>query len=78
MQFTPDHCPECGKIAVGTIEKLTGLALISFTAEGEAFYDGETKIDWDSQKTDRDSWNRATLECAEGHQWGAEMVEDEV
>jgi hypothetical protein len=70
MRFTPDKCPECGEQALGTLETVPGLALLVFDDNGDA--EGETKIDWDSQVSQRDEAGRVLLECSEGHQWPAE------
>jgi hypothetical protein len=73
MQFNPWRCPECGQAARGTIESVRGLALLAFDGQGNAEYEGETELDWDSQVTvhDADSDELATLECPGGHQWFA-------
>jgi hypothetical protein len=54
MRFKPWKCPECGQPAKGTLETISGLALMTFDAEGNAEYDGETKVDWDNQVTQHD------------------------
>lgn len=41
-----------GDAIVGTLEKLIGTALISgIEDDGTPIFDGETKVDWDSQVT---------------------------
>lgn len=72
MRFTPANCPECGQLAHGTLETVPGIALLVFDDNGNAEYEGETKIDWDSQVSQRDEAGRVLLECSEGHQWPAE------
>lgn len=48
------YVKETGKEVIGTYEKLHGVALVSGVDEnGEPEYDGETKVDWESQKTVR-------------------------
>ena len=49
-----------------------GLALLIVDEQGAAEYEGETKIDWDSQVTVADARGRVTLECPGGHQWQAD------
>jgi hypothetical protein len=71
MQLNPRKCPECGQPAAGTVEVTRGLALIVFDDDGNADYEGETKIDWDSQTSLVDARGRVTLECSNGHQWQA-------
>jgi hypothetical protein len=47
------------------------LALLVFDEQGNADYEGETKVDWDSQVSLVDARGRITLECPSGHQWPA-------
>ena len=65
MRFSPWKCPECDQAARGTVEIIRGLALLLFDEQDNAEYEGETKIDWDSQVTLADSCGRFTLECPE-------------
>jgi hypothetical protein len=71
MRFTPWNCPECGEPAAGTVETVPGLALLVFDDDGQAEYEGETKIDWNGQQTRRDESGKVTLECRHGHRWSA-------
>ena len=71
MRFTPWKCPTCGQSAAGTLETVPGLALLVFDDDGQAEYEGETKIDWNGQKTCQDKSGRTILECLSGHQWPA-------
>ncbi len=71
MRLNPWKCPECGQAARGTVETIGGLALLIFDDQGEADYEGETKVDWDSQASLVDARGRVTLECPHGHQWQA-------
>ena len=72
MRFTPWKCPECGQSAQGTVDTIPGLALLAFDDNGNAEYNGETKIDWNNQTTLHDESGRDLLECPAGHQWPAE------
>jgi hypothetical protein len=72
MRFKPWKCPECGQPAKGTVDTIPGLALLAFDGEGNAEYDGETKVDWDNQTTRHDEAGHDLLECPAGHQWPAE------
>lgn len=72
MRFTPWKCPTCGQPACGTLETVSGLALLIFDENGDAEYGGETKIDWNSQTTQHDAAGRTLLECPDGHQWAAD------
>ena len=67
MRFTPWKCPECNQAAKSTVELIRGLALLMFDEEGDADYEGETKVDWDSQTSLLDARNQVTLECPNGH-----------
>ena len=71
MRLNPWKCPECGEAARGTVEVIRGLALLVFDEQSNAEYEGETKIDWDSQVSLADTGGRVTLECPQGHQWRA-------
>ena len=71
MRFNPFRCPECDETAKGTVEIIHGLALLVFDEEGNADYEGETKVDWDSQASLLDARGQVTLECSSGHQWQA-------
>jgi len=73
MRFNPFQCPECNEPARGTVEIIHGLALLIFDEEGNADYEGETKVDWDSQTSLTDDRGRVTLECPSGHQWQASV-----
>jgi hypothetical protein len=42
-----------------------------FDEQGDADYEGETKVDWNSQTSLLDAHNQVTLECPNGHQWQA-------
>lgn len=79
MKWDPQRCPECGKEPEGTVDVVHGLALIAPDGEGGYQYAGETKIDWDTQRTVTDSDDpqdapRELLSCGE-HEWFAEVVE---
>ena len=69
MRFDPWKCPECDEAAAGTVEVIPGLALLSFDEQGNADYEGETKVAWDGQTSVLDAGGRVTLECPHGHQW---------
>ena len=71
MRFNPWKCPECDQTATGTVELIRGLALLMFDEQGDADYEGETKVDWDSQTSLLDARDQVTLECPNGHQWQA-------
>lgn len=76
MKCDAPRCSLCGETAIGTLELVPGLALVRFNAEGEAEYEGETRMDWNNQITRRDSAGQVTLECPHGHQWQARLDEE--
>jgi hypothetical protein len=53
------------------MELIYGLALLIFDEEGNATYEGETEVNWDSQTSLLDDRGQVTLECPNGHQWQA-------
>ena len=67
-------CPECGETARGTLERVEGVALVDEDpTTGEVQYDGETKIDWNSQQTvERDGKPVWVCRCC-GHDWTADV-----
>ena len=71
MRFNKPKCPECGQLAAGILETVSGLALLRFTnaRSGRAMYDGEMDVDWDSQNTCLAPDGRVFLECQNGHLW---------
>ena len=78
MKFDKPKCPECGELAKGTLETVTGLAMLHFIdKEGNAEYDGETDIDWNNQMTIRVPTNEVILECPKGHAWLSGMQENQ-
>jgi hypothetical protein len=74
MTFDLPRCPVCGELALGTLETVSGIALLVFDENDEAQYEGETKIDWNNQVTCRDPDGRLTLECSSGHRWQTRLA----
>jgi hypothetical protein len=71
-------CPACGALAVGTVERLNGVALFAAPAgSGATAYGGETEIWWDEQRTaleqpddpEERPDNRPLVCCRSGHEW---------
>lgn len=73
MNLNPCQCPECHSDPVGTVEHLSGAAMLERTTDGVFQYSGDTKIWYDEQKTDRDENDRVLLICENGHEWRAAM-----
>lgn len=72
MKLLIPKCPTCGGPATGTIETVSGLALLTLPDEnGVCDYEGETKIWWDEQRTIYDDKGRAKLVCHQGHEWAS-------
>ncbi len=71
MKIHRPKCPQCGEPPRGTVETVSGCALLNEYPEGSGFYDydGETKIWWDEQKTITSPNGRARMICYSGHEW---------
>lgn len=85
MKFARPQCPECGRFADGTVDWIPGKALITFEGD-EAFYDGETEVDWDGQTNDADVHrgygkdvpdHTIRLVCPRGHEWDTLITESD-
>jgi hypothetical protein len=77
MKFDPLRCPECGEVADGTVDTVPGRALFTQPDErGHVDWFGETKMFWDGQTTEMGPNGEHTLECTNGHQWLARLVEE--
>lgn len=75
MKFECHKCPQCGEVAEATLEEINGWALLVFEEDGTADWEGETKIDWNSQKTYEDPMSgEVSLRCPSGHTWQTDMV----
>jgi hypothetical protein len=76
MKFSKPYCPECGELADGTLEAITGNALLNFDSKTMlAEYGGETKMFWDEQRTIRNGRGQAKLLCHNSHDWWSGMKE---
>jgi len=76
IRFTPLICPTCQAPARGTVERLTGVALLSEPdADGRVEYTGWTDVWWDEQRSVTDKRGRVRLICHAGHEWWAEIQE---
>ncbi len=72
MKLSIPACPHCGQPATGTLETIQGVALLQGPDPGGNFqYEGQTLIDWDSQKTVVDRNGLVTLSCDQHHEWQA-------
>jgi hypothetical protein len=77
MRLHRPVCPECGELAIGTIERLSGRAEFTAVAEnGTTEYSGETEVWWEEQKTalQNDSApesdeNLPLVICPNAHDW---------
>jgi hypothetical protein len=75
MRFDPLFCPECGEMARGTIETVTGVAEFDIADDGSVTYSGYTDIWWEEQQTVTDEGGNVRLVCPKGHDWSARMHE---
>lgn len=77
MKVLTPRCPECGALARGTLEAISGCAEMNLDERGEGEFTGNTAVFWDGQMTERDPGNSLMIFlCREGHEWTSE-VEDE-
>lgn len=78
MKREPLRCSECGEVADGTVDTVPARALLTRPDErGHVEWAGETKMFWDGQMTETEAEGRWTLECTNGHQWFAVLVEQD-
>ena len=81
MRLEPFDCPQCGEVAKGTLETLSGVALLFKAIDnngnptGEVEYDGYTEIFWNDQQTVHRNGNPVLI-CSSGHTWEATTHED--
>ena len=73
MTFGWSKCPTCGSDPRGTLETVTGIALIQRQGNQHFEYSGETDMLWDEQHTVKTSDGRVTLLCPHGHAWQTRM-----
>lgn len=77
MRFVPNCCPECKAPPESIREVLYGEALLlEPDDDGETDYEGETKVDWNSQTTDCDAEGNVQLTCPNGHVWEAVFADE--
>ena len=73
--FKKVYCPLCKTIASSTVETVAGTADLIEVKDGLQ-YGGETTIEWDSQKTDRDDRGLTIFWCRScSKEFGADMAE---
>lgn len=84
MKFDKPNCPECGEIAIGTVDMVPARSRIFQTADGSFEYEGDTELFWETQySVGQDGFlpskdgEPLMLECEEGHEWPALMLDDE-
>lgn len=73
MRLEKPSCPECGAPAIGTLDRIPGVALFDpgdDPTQGPVEYVGETDVDWDGQQTETDPMSEDPIVvCANGHTW---------
>lgn len=68
MKYTIPCCPECGDLAIGTVDLVPGVARFLIVHDGTFIdYDGETEMRWDSQYTIEEG-GKTRLTCGD-HDW---------
>ena len=77
MRFEPLCCPECGELARGTLETVTGVAEFALTPDGAVAYTGHTHVWWAEQRTIEDAGGNVRLVCPQGHDWAARETPQE-
>jgi hypothetical protein len=75
MKFSPIYCPECKERAEGTVDTVVGIACFTEADGRRVDYEGTTKMDWNSQRANRDKKGRYELICSNGHTWFAKKTE---
>jgi hypothetical protein len=74
MRFRPFRCPTCKRRANRILENILGDACLIYDPDQRAFqYEGETKVDWDSQETVVAADGTVTLSCG-NHTWQAKRL----
>ena len=73
MRFDPLFCPECGEMARGTLETVTGVAEFDIADDGSVTYSGYTDVWWEEQHTVEDEGGNVRLVCHCGHDWSARI-----
>lgn len=74
MNLSTPTCPTCGQPAASTLETVYGRALLIRNPDGSFDYEGETKIDWDTQETVTEADGSATLHCESRHAWQSSIT----
>ena len=77
MRFDPLLCPECGEMARGTVETITGVAEFDAADDGTVTFSGYTHVWWEEQRTIEDAGGNVRLVCHNGHDWSARMQSPE-
>ncbi len=75
MTLETPICPKCGQPAIGTVERLRGIAtFVGNPNDGAVEYTGETKLDWDTCETVFGD-GKPLVRCAEDHEWESEVFD---
>ena len=80
MEIMKPKCRLCDGVAVGTVDIIYGIALMSPENDDDPKtfqYMGTTDVNWDSQKPIADKRGRSKLICANGHTWFSKIREVE-
>ena len=76
MTLETPICPACGQPAIGTVERVRGIAtFVGNPKDGAVEYTGETKLDWDTCETVIGGDGKPLVCCAEDHWWESELFD---
>lgn len=74
MKLSEPTCPECGEPAIGTVDRIPGIAMFHYVPGGYVEWTGDTHIDWDGQQTEEID-GLSVVKCVNGHEWTTEITE---
>lgn len=75
MKLSTPLCPTCGEPAIGTYDKIPGIALFGDEPDenGEVHFCDQTELDWSGQRTTRGETGKPRVTCDNGHLWESEI-----
>lgn len=74
MKLSTPLCPECGRVAAGTVDTVPGLSEFSEVSEdGDTCYSGYTRM-WHEEQRSDETPEGTLVACEEGHEWRSEIT----